>query len=360
MIDKIKNLLYGPSYKDLSQYFAQLSMLITCGYSFAESNGFLTDSQNNKILKEVLRKVQINLNHGDDVKTAFSKTRFFSPYVISMLGMSDEKIVDMCHQISEYMFKAHKIKQCVRSAMTQPIIIFFLFVVLVQIMNSTLLPSIITIYENNGGEMPATVIFFVNYIRPLLNNMYILILILIVMFYVFNKTLNKDGLILSRFLNKLPIIGTMRRLIFLEQFVSTFALIIKNEGTTSLAALKLMSENTSNILAAQILKNTTKLMQGKGISMYQALYQANEGNMFSKDLLLYIKIGEESSKLQENMQHAAKFYQNDIEYQINTLSNKLTYLMYVPIVLSILYFAMLLIGSTMGLSSNLIDQYILN
>lgn len=358
MIDKIKKFMFGPSYKDLSQYFAQLSMLITCGYSFAESNGYLTDSQNNPMLKGILQKVQINLNHGDDVKTAFSKTRFFSPYVISMLGMSDEKIVDMCRQISEYMFKSHKIKQCVRSAMLQPAIIFFLFIILIQMMNSTLLPTIITLFESNGGEMPSTIIFFITYIRPIINNIHIMLLIMVVMYFVFMKTINKNGLILSKFLNKIPIVGEMRRLIFLEQFVSTFSLIIKNEGTTSMSALKLMSENTSNILAAQVLKNTVRLMQSKGISMYKALYQSNEGNIFSKDILLYIKIGEEASKLQENMEHAAKFYQNDIEYQINTLSNKLTYIMYIPIAISLVYFAILIVDATTGMSNNLLQQYV--
>lgn len=358
MFDKVHLLISGPTYKDFSQYFGQMAMLMRSGLSFTESNDKIAGIQKNKIFASWLKKVQQNLANGNDIAAAFMKVRAFDMYIISMLRMGHGDMVSTCQQISSYMFRAYQIKRKVSQALFQPAISFGLLVILTLVMNFLVLPTLLGVIENNGGEIPLTMIFFINYIKPFIDNWYISAAAVIIAVEIINRTVNHNGILWHKLLLKLPIINSMMSLIIHERFSTIFALLL-DRSTTSLDAMQILAENMNNKYAQQILIKAVKFMQSQGLSISDALRKADKDTkLFREDLLIYIKVGEESSNLRSTMSAAAKFYQNDISQDMEILSDKLSFIIFIPLVIIVSYFAFLVYGASLNTSHGLIEQLI--
>lgn len=357
MLDRLENYLHKPTVKDLSNYFSQVATFLACGFTFSNANIRLAEMQTNKIFAGILKKINESMAHGEDIASAFNRTKFFQPVIIAMLQQSNNNLEAICRQISEYLFRSYLIRKKIIKASWQPAIGIFLISVVFLAFNAIGLPMIIDLFENVGADIPGPIIFFVNYIKPVIDKWYIVIPFLYILYKVFNKTLDKNGLLKYKLIGKIPIVKDMVKLTLHERFCSTFALMLES-GLNSIEALKIMADTTEHKLAQRVLMDTVKAMRSRGLAMSVALYQADKDHVFDKMLHLYIASGEESSNLATNMRQAAKMYRVDVEQDIEMLSEKLTLYAMLPFAAFIIYLALLVYGTIFGLSSGLLNQHI--
>lgn len=356
MLKRLENYIHKPSVKDLSNYFSQVATFLACGFTFSNANIKLAEMQSNKIFAGILTKINASLAHGEDIASAFNRTKFFQPVIIAMLQQSNNNMEAICRQISEYMFRSYLIRKKVLKAIWQPAIGISLILIIFLVFNSFGLPMIVDLFENVGAEFPSPIIFFINYIKPVIDKWYMILPAIYIIYRIFAKTLDKNGLLKYKIIAKVPIVKDMVKLTLHERFCSTFALMLES-GLNSIDALKIMADTTEHKLAQRVLLDTVKLMRSRGLAMSVALRQADKDHVFDKMLHLYIASGEESSNLAANMHQAAKMYRVDVEQDIEMLSERLTLYVMIPFAAFIIYLALLVYGTLFGLSGSLLNQH---
>ena len=339
--------LKPPSTKTLAVATKQLSSMIRTGLPLLEALNILSESSDDKTLKAVFKEASIGISRGATLQEILEKhPDVFDDMYLALVSAGETAglLPEVLDREAKLLESLSKIKGQIQSALTYPIAIFVLTVVVIIVMLVFVIPVFTDMYSSSGTELPALTQFLVDASNLIKDPMFLLksIPALIIGFILAkrqmktNKFINwKDSMLL-----KLPITKDLVTKSCLANFSRTLS-SLNSAGVPILEALMISKRTLGNRVFQRIAdKMNTEIQAGQPIYKVLALEVKVIPIMFTS----MFRIGEETGELSEMVDKLADFYEDEVSTSVKSLTSVLEPLMivFVAIVVAFILVAMYL------------------
>ena len=339
--------LKPPSTKTLAVATKQLSSMIRTGLPLLEALNILSESSDDKTLKAVFKEASIGISRGATLQEILEKhPDVFDDMYLALVSAGETAglLPEVLDREAKLLESLSKIKGQIQSALTYPIAIFVLTVIVIIVMLVFVIPVFTDMYSSSGTKLPALTQFLVDASNLIKDPSFLLKLIpaSIVGFVLTkrqmktNKFINwKDSMLL-----KLPITKDLVTKSCLANFSRTLS-SLNSAGVPILEALMISKRTLGNRVFQRIAdKMNTEIQAGQPIYKVLALEVKVIPIMFTS----MFGIGEETGELSEMVDKLADFYEDEVSTSVKSLTSVLEPLMivFVAIVVAFILVAMYL------------------
>ena len=339
--------LKPPSTKTLAVATKQLSSMIKTGLPLLEALNILSESSDDKTLKAVFKEASIGISRGATLQEILEKhPDVFDDMYLALVSAGETAglLPEVLDREAKLLESLSKIKGQIQSALTYPIAIFVLTVIVIIVMLVFVIPVFTDMYSSSGTKLPALTQFLVDASNLIKDPSFLIKSIpsLIIGFLLAkrqmktNKFINwKDSLLL-----KLPITKDLVTKSCLANFSRTLS-SLNSAGVPILEALMISKRTLGNRVFQRIAdKMNTEIQAGQPIYKVLALEVKVIPIMFTS----MFRIGEETGELSEMVDKLADFYEDEVSTSVKSLTSILEPLMivFVAIVVAFILVAMYL------------------
>lgn len=301
------------SIKDISIFCKQFSVIITSGITILRGLDIVKNQTESKKLMKILANVAEDVQRGKTLSTAMAKHKDFPSMLINMVevGEASGTLDKVMERMALYYEKEYKLRQKIKQALTYPVIVSIVSVLILIFLVTVVIPKFIEILEGMGSTtlpLPTRMIIGLsNFVRY---KWYIVIIIVIIIGISFKAYINSDKgrMQFDKFKLHCPIFGKIYRKIITARFARTFGLLMG----TGVPLLKSVSIS-GNVVGNQVVKSRLELLKSnikKGTSIGDSLAKTK---LFPIMLTQMIKIGEESGTLDDVLTKTSTFYEDEVE-----------------------------------------------
>ena len=315
---------------ELMRFTRQLAILINAGVPILECMEILHKQEQNMVLKRVVKNISMQIEEGKTLFDAMSQQQGFDKLYCALVkaGESAGILDSILNKLAEFLEKAEKLKKQVKSALTYPVIVVFVGVLVVFGLMTFVVPQFVGILKESNQEIPwvtQTVIdisnFFQNYTLLLIAGMVAATMI----FVNFIKT--REGKhAWDRFTMKAPLFGMLVIKGNLGSFTRTLATML-SAGVPIIDSLEICIETLDNTQIAKDLTRVRKaVIEGKSITdpLSRITY-------FPPLVTQMIKVGESTGNLDQMLVKVADVFEDEVEELVGNLTKLIE-----PIILVVL------------------------
>ncbi|MGH2818778.1 MAG: type II secretion system F family protein, partial [Actinomycetota bacterium] len=219
--------------KDLAVFARQFATMINAGLSLLRTINILADQTENPKLKEAIHQMRDDVERGSSLSASMSKhPKIFSGLFVAMVraGETGGQLDTVLTRIADNYEADYKLRQKVKAAMTYPVVVAGIAVLLVTIMLLFIVPTFAEMFEGLGGELPLPTKILLK-LSQAAKWLVPLLVILEIAGFVAYKRLRKSSaefrLRADKLKLRIPIFGDLFQKIALSRFSRTLALLLR-------------------------------------------------------------------------------------------------------------------------------------
>lgn len=307
--------------EDITVFTRQLSTMIKAGLPLMQAFEIVARGHGNPSMTEMLMEIRGEVEQGSSLSRAFSNhPKYFDRFYCNLVaaGETGGVLESLLDKLAIYKEKTQAIRKKVKTALTYPVSVIAVAIGLVFVMMIFVLPAFKEVYANMGAELPAltqTVMdmsdFFVSY-------GWMVLIALGFAIYGFLKLKARSIKIQRRMdaiLLRMPIFGDIVRKGTIARWGRTTATLIA-AGVPLVDVLDSTAGAAGNLIYEEATREIrTRVI--KGLSMTSGM-RATE--LFPNMMLQMSSIGEESGSLDDMLNKAAEFYEDEVDNAVGRLS----------------------------------------
>lgn len=320
---KIPGLSDRVNLKDISVFSRQFATMINSGLSLLRSLNILAAQTENKALSNIIREVAKDVEAGLSLSDAMAKhPKAFNDLYIAMVragevgGVLDTVLLQLATTIE----KQVELRQRVKSAMTYPVAVLGLVLLILTAMLLFVVPTFETLYVDLDSELPAPTKLLLAISRGFSTFFPVLIggvLVLVFAVRRWGKTESGRRIIDAAKL-KAPIFGGLVHKTALARFSRTLESLLK-AGVPILESLDITTQTVGNAVVADAIRQVQdSVRQGEPIAkelVAQGIFPPMVSQMMA--------VGEETGALDEMLGKIGEFYEQEIEALVDALTSLL-------------------------------------
>ncbi len=306
---------------DLSIFCRQFSTMIDAGVSLVRALDVLGEQTQNPKLKRILKEIQVEVESGGQLSKAMQKyPKVFSNLFIGLVraGEVGGVLEEALQRLSHFLEKDMELKRKVKSAMTYPVIVLVVALLIVLGLCTFIVPKFVDLFKDLGvKELPAMTQFLVDVSDFIKTKWYVgIIIILVVWFSIKYFGTTKVGRrVIDRVKLKVPVFGKLGHKICIARFSRTLATLLVS-GVPILQAMETVAGTLGNeIIAEAVMNARARIREGDKINE-----PLEKSKMFPPMVVHMISIGEESGALDQMLSKVAEFYEAEVEASLASLT----------------------------------------
>ena len=328
----LKLMFTSISIKDKAVFSRQFSVMINAGVAIVRCLGVLGDQCGNPKMKKALQAISAEVQQGSPLSEAMAKhPECFDELYVSMVeaGETGGVLDEVLNRLSKLLEDMARLKNQIKSAMTYPVAVGILAVVVFFGMTIFLIPVFAKIFTDLKVELPALTQFML-FLSGVMRSWLILIPIVTIVATVFllrryYKT-PMGRLQIDHFFLKMPLFGDLNEKSAVARFCRVFGTLTRS-GVPILSSLDIVGNTVGNQVIANAISGAKAEIQQGGM-MSLALQKAN---VFPALAIQMISIGEETGELDAMMMKVADFYEDEVEQAVKALTSIIEPLMMVGV-----------------------------
>lgn len=305
---------------DLMNFSRQLAAFIRAGIPILEAIGTFADEAGNKTFKEALVQIGEALRRGETFANAVgAHPRIFPRFYVDMLRAAEltGRLDSVLDQLSKYIERDLEAKRKIRSAMTYPVVIGAMSLVTVGILSVFVLPKFKVFFASFNAKLPLPtrmVLTASNFVGAwwwalLLGVVGVIAAALITV----RTQAGRAGL--DKALLKVPVLADVVRYAIIERFCRILASMVR-AGVPLPDAMVVVAESSKNkVYERALLKVREAMLEGEGISG-----PITRTQLFPAAVTQMVRVGENTGTLDGQLETAAAFYEQELDYKIKKLT----------------------------------------
>jgi type IV pilus assembly protein PilC len=311
--------LESVSSKEMVVTSRQISTLFNADVSALKVFRMLAAEKDNELLRDVLNDIARELEGGSSIANAMEKhTDVFSDFYVSMVRAGEEsgQLDQTFEHLADYTQRNHELLSKAKNAFIYPIFVILVFIGVMVLMLTTVIPNISKIIEQSGQDIP----FYTQIVMStsdLLVNYGLLLLMALAgaAFGIWRYIQTKEGReILDRLKLSTPYIGTLYRKLYLSQLADNMDTML-TAGIPMIKAVQITADVVDNKIYEDILHAAADdIKSGTQVSAALDGYSEIPGIMIQM-----IKVGEESGELGGVLSTLSEFYRREVSNAVDTL-----------------------------------------
>lgn len=307
--------------KDLAVFSRQFSTMINSGLSLMRTLNILAEQTENPTLAKTIAALRDDVERGSSLSAAMSKhPKVFSNLFVSMVraGETGGQLDTVLARVADNYEADYKLRQKIKSAMTYPVVVAGIAVLLVTIMLLFVVPTFANMFVDLGGELPlpTKILLGVSNQAKVLVPLFIVLSIVAFVSYKRLRSSNKNAAYrFDKIKLRIPIFGDLFQKVALSRFARTLALLLR-AGVPVLQALDIVSESTGNEVLARAAQDVKESVR-TGETMAGPL-QRHE--VFPPMVVQMISVGEDTGAIDSMLDKVSDFYDQEVESTTESLT----------------------------------------
>lgn len=317
---------------DIAMFTRQMATMMKAGVPLVQSFEIVADGVDNPRMRDLILEIRDGVASGTGFAASLeSHPKYFDELFCSLVNSGEQSgaLETMLDRIATYKEKTEILKTKIKKAMTYPISILTIALIVTAILLIKVVPQFAETFSSFGAELPAFTLFVMNISNVVQDTWYLILAGIIAGVYLFGVAKRKsrkfaDGV--DKAMLKLPIIGG----ILYNSVIARFA---RTLSTTFAAGVPLIDALTSVSGAAgnALYRDSILAIRddvATGLTMNSCL---RKENIYPSMLIQMTAIGEESGSLDEMLDKVAEYYEAEVDNMVDNLTTLLE-----PMIMAIL------------------------
>jgi len=317
----------GVKQKDVAIFARQFSTMIDAGLSLTKCLSILSAQTESAGLRDVISQIGKDVESGQSLSDALGRhPKVFPPIFVNMVraGETGGVLDEVLQRVADHLEAELSLKAKIMSAMTYPIAMGGLVLVVLAAMMIFVVPTFERMFADMGGTLPFITQLLVDTSKFVASWKGLAALIgfagSIFLFKWWSKGPGKtiwDGATLQ-----MPVFGSLVRKIALARFTRTFGTLVA-AGVPILTALDIVADTAGNeVIAIAVRRARTAIKEGETIAK-----PLSESKVFPSMLVQMIAVGEETGALDQMLNKVAAFYDEEVSVATDGLTSLIEPLM---------------------------------
>jgi type IV pilus assembly protein PilC len=309
--------------KHLMVLTRQLATLVQAGLPLLKGLRILLKQEKNTSLREALGGMGEAVEGGSTFSEALSQyPHIFDKLFVNMVkaGEAGGVLDVVLARLAEFMEKAERVKNKVKSAMVYPIVVLFFAIGITGFLMVSVIPKFKAIFDDllEGKQLPALTQFVINVSTAFQKGWYYMlavVVIIIVLSKVVKRT-EAGRFYVDKFNLKLPLFGQLFVKTAVARFARTLSTLLTS-GVPILQALNIVRDTSgSEVIAKAIQQVHDSVKEGDNMSM-----PLEASGVFPGMVVSMVDVGEETGALPEMLARIADTYEDEVDRTVDALTS---------------------------------------
>jgi len=317
------------SLRTLAVFNRQLSVMFNAGLPITQAIGILGTQQKDKFFKGVLLEVRKDVEAGSNLSNAMKKhPRVFNDLYTSMIqaGEASGNLDTILLRLSQYVESINKLIGKVKSALTYPIAVIVIALVLTGVLLWKVVPVFQDMFAQMGAELPILTQVVVDASDFFVANIIWIILIiigLVVLFRWYYATF-KGRRVIDNIKLKIWVFGELMTKVAVARVTRTLATLLTS-GVEIIESMTITAKTSGNaIIEDAVLKSRALVQEGK------PLWESwEETKRFPYMVTQMVAVGEQTGSLSAMLGKVADFYDEEVDQAVTAIVSLMEPLMIV-------------------------------
>ena len=305
--------------KDICLVTRQMAVLLQSGLPLEETIAATAKQCRRARLKAVMQKIRTRIVEGQSMAQALNEhPKVFNNLYRALINAGEKSghLDKVLERLADYTESRQIAQQQLKSAMTYPIMLMIVAVLVIGALMTFVVPKLISIFENTNTELPALTIALIkssNFMSTYWLHSFGVIILAILMArrWLSDKNRRRTA---HKWILRIPLVGEMVRGLETARFASTLS-ILTQSGVPLVEALRIAQAVFNNIVLQEI-AHSVSVEVSEGGSLYRALDSSNE---FPPMMVQMIASGESSGKLENMLERSAINQERELQLVLDAL-----------------------------------------
>lgn len=307
--------------KDVAVLSRQFATMINSGLPLLRALTILAEQTENKALADIANQVRIDVERGSSLSAALAKhPKAFNRLYVSMVkageigGVLDSTLL----RLAETIEKQVELRRKIKSAMTYPVVVGVMVLLIVTGMLLFVIPMFENLYTELGGTLPVPTRVLIVISSAARKLWYVVVALEIGAVFAFRRWVQteKGRQAWDSVKLRVPVFGSLVRKTALARFARTFSALVRS-GVPILESLDIVADTSGNHVVSTAVKDTQAGVKG-GEPIAKRL---EDHEVFPPMVVQMMAVGEETGALDDMLDKIADFYDQEVEATVDALTS---------------------------------------
>ena len=307
--------------KHLAVFSRQFATMVNSGLPLLRTLAILADQTESKELARVVGEIRVDVERGSSLSDSMEKyPKAFNSLYVAMVraGEISGTLDQVLLRVADTIEKEVSLRRKIKSAMTYPVVVFALVIIILTVMLVFVVPTFKNLYADLGGTLPAPTRLLIA-ISDVVRRFFLFVVGgIAVGIWGFRQWLKTDRgrYAFDRFKMKIPVFGELFRKTALSRYARTLGTLSRS-GVPILQALDIVHDTVRNAVMARAVKDVqTSVKEGESLTRPLSRHP-----VFPPMVVQMMAVGEETGALDTMLEKIADFYDEEIEATVDSLTS---------------------------------------
>ncbi len=311
----------GIKSKDVSRFTRMFSSMTSAGLPMLQCLNILEEQMENPAMKSVVHKLTMSISGGSSLADALAQhPKVFDKLYCNMVAAGEAGgILDgILSRLADYQEANERLVRKVKKALTYPIMVAIVAVIVVILMLSFVVPTFAQTFMEAGGELPWPTQVVMNLSDGIRDYAAFWILGAVAIIVAFKVIMKVPKLHLGwdKIMLKVPKLGDLQVKSSVARFSRTLGTLL-NAGVSVTEALQVTAKTSGNMAVENaIMKIAVGLAGGKSI-----VEPMKETGIFPAMVVQMVGVGEKTGQLGGMLLKVADFYDEEVDAAIDAVTS---------------------------------------
>jgi type IV pilus assembly protein PilC len=317
---------------DIAVFTRQMATMMKAGVPLVQAFEIVADGMDKPRMKQLVMAIKNDVASGTGLATSLAKhPRHFDELFCSLIASGEESgtLEVMLDRVATYKEKTEALKAKIRKAMTYPLAVISVGVVVTLILMLKVIPVFAETFQNFGSDLPAFTQMVLNMSEFVQEYWFICLIAIVAIAFAFREAKfrsEKFSQWLDKVALKIPVVGGIVHDAVIARFSRTLSTTFA-AGVPLVDALESTAGAAGNSVYARAIRQIKDDVT-TGSTLYNSIKATG---LFPNLLLQMVSIGEESGALDDMLGKVADHYETAVDDAVDNLSSLLE-----PLIMSIL------------------------
>lgn len=297
----------------------QLATLVNAGLPLEEAMSAVAQQTSRKRARKIFMSVRSRVVEGQPLTKAMSEhPGTFNELYRSTVGAGEQsgQLDNVLENLANYLEKQYESRRNIQSALYYPILLFVVAVVIVGGLMTSVVPTIVEVFETTGQELPLVTVLLITTSEFLQSWAWAVVVGILVGLVLVRYSLSIGPIRTAwhRVKLTLPSFGWFARSLNAARYANTLA-ILGSSGVPLVDGMKIASNVVNNLWMRRLLEQAYTHVS-EGTSLNKALDTTKQ---FPPIFIHMIASGEMSGSLDKMLFKSAEYQQQDLQRIIDTM-----------------------------------------
>lgn len=306
---------------DIALFTRQLATMMKAGVPMVQAFEIVAGGVEKDGLKKMIYSIKNDVSSGDNLAASLRKhPKYFDDLFCNLVHAGEQSgaLETMLDRIATYKEKTEELKAKIKKAMTYPIAVILVGIIVSAILLIKVVPQFESIFKGFGADLPAFTKFVITLSEYAQAYWYMAVAAVFASGFIYRAAHLKSEKFrdaVDRTTVKIPVLGEILHKAAIARFARTLA-------TTFAAGVPLVNALESAAGASGNVIYRTAIMQIRnGVSTGQSLQNSTRmTGVFPNMAVQMIAIGEEAGSLDEMLDKVAGFYEAEVDNAVDNLT----------------------------------------